>query len=185
MIKNLITRIALSLCLVGTSSVGLPYANNHNGDIAAATISLPEVVVTAKKAKSKISKHKVSIKEYLGFDIEGKVDTTVSSKIKIALSTYNGPKTKITSLKRHWGTGSAHEHGNAVDLSFDKMLIEWLVTEEGKSWLSSNSLMFYIEGRPGASALKPYKRDPIYSSFVFENPDARGKTGNHIHIQLK
>lgn len=184
MSKKFITRIALSISLMGLSAVSLPYSNNH-GNIAAATIHLPEVVVSAKAAHIKKVSKKVSIKEYLGFNVEGIVDTSVTTNIKSALSTYTGPKTSITSMKRHWGNRSAHEHGKAIDLSFDKSLIEWLVTEEGTAWLAAHSLMFYIEGRPGSRALKPYKIDPKYKTFVFENPDAKGKTGNHIHIELK
>ena len=185
MSKKIVTRIALSLSLMGLSAVSLPYGNNHNGNISAATITLPEVTITAKAIKArKISTKKVFIKEYLGFGIEGKIDTAVTSSIKNALSTYTGPKTSITSMKRHWGNKSAHEHGEAVDLKFDKRLIEWLVTVEGKAWLKAHSLMFYIEGRPGSKALKPYKKDLKYKSFVLENPRAVGKTGDHIHIEL-
>jgi hypothetical protein len=186
MSKKLITRIALAILLFMSSAATLPSSYGRNNTIAAANvIELPEVVIKAKAVKKARTSNKVTVKEFLGFGVEGKVDTTVTTDIKEALSTYSGPKTKITSMKRHWGSKSAHEHGKAVDLSFDPKLIEWLVTEEGKSWLDQHFLMFYIEGRPRSKALKPYKNDPKYKSFVFENPDARGRTGNHIHIQLK
>lgn len=186
MSKKLLTRMALAIMLFMSSAATSSSNSGHNGQIAAANvIELPEVVISAKAVKKAKTSRKVSINNYLGFGVEGKVDTAVTADIKQALSTYSGPKTKITSMKRHWGNKSAHEHGKAVDLAFDPSLIEWLVTAEGKDWLDQNALMFYIEGRPGSKALVPYKRDPKFKIFVLENPHARGKTGDHIHIQLK
>jgi hypothetical protein len=184
--NKVITRIALAVSLfISSSATSLPNSKG-NGNIAAANvIELPEVVISAKASKKARTPRKVILNGYLGFGVEGKVDTSVTVSIKEALNTYSGPKTKITSMRRHWGNKSAHEHGKAIDLSFDRNVIEWLVTEEGKNWLKEHSLLFYIEGRPGSKALKPYLANEVYRPFVFENPNASGRTGDHIHIQLK
>ena len=186
MSKKLLTRIALVIMLFVSSAATSSSNNRGNGTVAAANvIELPEVVITAKAVKKARTSKKVTVKDYLGFEVEGKVDTTVTTDIKQALGSYSGPKTKITSMRRHWGNKSAHEHGKAIDLSFDRSVIEWLVTEEGRSWLDQHSLMFYIEGRPGSKTLVPYKKDPKFKPFVLENPHAVGKTGDHIHIQTR
>lgn len=124
------------------------------------------------------------LREFMGFKLEGVCNTNISNQLKLALASYSGPDVKITSLRRNWNSTSRHNHGKAVDMEFDHELIEWLVSEPGQAWLSSNSLMFYIEGRPGSKRLVPYKNDAKYNKYVFENPNAKGITGDHIHIGI-
>lgn len=121
-------------------------------------------------------------KEFLQFKVLGKVNTNVSLALRVALTEYQGPEVSITSLKRSWNNKSAHNHGNAVDFEFDEELIKWLVSTDGQAWLDRHNLMFYIEDKPGSKVLKPYKTNPLYAEFVFENPNA---TGDHIHIAIK
>lgn len=123
-----------------------------------------------------------AVKEFLQFKVLGKVNTNISLALKVALTEYQGPEVSITSLKRSWNNKSAHNHGNAVDFEFDGELIKWLVSTDGQAWLERHNLMFYIEDKPGSKILTPYKTDPLYAKFVFENPNA---TGDHIHIAIK
>ena len=119
---------------------------------------------------------------FYGFALWGRVNTKgVSEDLVEALQAFTGPNVKITSLRRNWNSKSQHNHGRAVDLEFNHALITWLVSEQGRSWLSEHNLMFYIEDKPGSRKLTPYKTDPTTSEFVFENTRA---TGAHIHINI-
>lgn len=119
---------------------------------------------------------------FLNFKLLGKVNTKVSCALEDALASFNGPKVRITSLRRHWNSRSQHAHGNAVDFEWSTELIIYLGTAEGIAWLDAHNLMYYIEDRPGSRLLRPYKQDPTTAPFVFENPSA---TGPHIHIGIK
>lgn len=119
--------------------------------------------------------------EFLGFKLQGALNTNITPQLRTALLEYTGPKIQITSLRRHWGTNSRHEHGKAVDLEFSHELIHWLVSDEGKLWRDKFGFTFYIEDRPGRKSLIPYKEDPVFSEFVFEN---RHATGPHIHLNI-
>lgn len=119
---------------------------------------------------------------FYGFALWGRVNTYgVSEDLIEALQSFNGPKVKITSLRRNWSSKSQHNHGRAVDLEFDNALILWLVSEQGQSWLNDHGLNFYIEDKPHSRKLLPYKEDATTSPYVFENPHA---TGAHIHLNL-
>lgn len=135
------------------------------------SIELAPVTIKAKKTKE--------IKSFLGFKLLGKCDYKISDELFEALEDYNGPEVRITSLKRHWNPHSQHFHGNAVDFEWNEELIDYLITS---SWLEHYNLMFYIEDKPGSKKLFKYKKDPMYSKYVFENPAA---TGPHIHIGIK
>lgn len=182
--SKIITRWAIAVLILFSS-----VASSSNATITeypGITIVMPERKIS--KAKSLWSRSRsrcVKLDNYLHFEVEGKVDTNITETLRLALLEYTGPKAMITSLKRAKRNNSAHNHGNAVDLRWDKSLIEYLVTADGSQWLAKYNLMFYIEGRPGSRRLKPYKGDPIYSKFVFENPLAEGKTGDHIHIGIR
>lgn len=118
---------------------------------------------------------------FLGFVLWGTKNTNISSELRLALEAYQGPKVMITSLRRHWGTKSNHEHGKAVDMQLTTDLTDWLVSEEGQKWLENHSLKFYIEDVPKADSLWVYKKSDTFSKYVFENPNA---TGPHIHIEI-
>lgn len=169
MLSKLVVSVSLALCSLFPTNIGTA-AN------APMTFSyvLPEVVVTAKPFKTR--------KTFMGFNLLGRCDVNVSSLLKEALTTFPGPKVRITSLRRNWNSNSQHNHGKAVDMEWSEELIDFLVTEEGSTWLSSHNMMFYIEDRPGSVKLRKYKQDPKYSEFVFENPHA---TGPHVHLGLK
>lgn len=177
-------RLALSCSLLFFSSANFPHTGNHNNELAAATLAtipevkLPEVVIQPKK----VTKHTSNSSTFMDFDVEGKVNTAITKKLEEALEAYSGPDSvMITSLRRNWGTKSAHEHGKAVDFKFDHKLIEWLVSEEGTAWRETYSITFYIEGKPGSRKVRGYKNDPLYSKYVFENPSA---TGDHVHMNI-
>ena len=87
---------------------------------------------------------------------------------------------RVNSLKRHFNCKSDHYRGKAVDLELSHELIEWLISEDGRSWLSGHNLMFYIEGKPHSPKVAKYLKDERTREFVFFNPRA---TGNHIHIE--
>lgn len=148
--------------------LGSTVTNSTSIPIRSDFYSVPEVIVSAKKAR----KHKT----------HGKLNTNITPELKLAMDTYEGPTVLITSLVRHWNCKSAHAHGKAVDYNWSEALIDYLVTSKGKEWLAAHSLMYYIEDRPGSKKLLPYKASEIHSKFVFENPHA---TGPHIHIQIK
>lgn len=135
------------------------------------------ILVMPTKAKKKVR----GTFEFLGFKLQGKLNTNIDPTLRNALLEYTGPKIQITSLRRHWGTKSQHEHGKAVDLEFSHELIHWLVSEEGRLWRDKFGFTFYIEDRPGRKSLIPYKEDPVFSEFVFEN---RHATGPHIHLNI-
>lgn len=120
-------------------------------------------------------------KNFLGFRLLGRLNTNIHHNLKLALTEYNGPKKAITSLRRNWRTNSKHNCGKAVDFEFDHSLIEWLVSEEGTAWRNKYGFTFYIEDRPGRKSLIPYKQNPVFNEYVFENPNA---TGPHIHLHL-
>lgn len=165
-----------------TAQVGLMVYTLLPASIGTATpviqpnISLPEVVITAKKQRVHLKK------EFLGFKLLGQCDTRIDDQLKGALSAYTGPNVQITSLRRHWNSSSQHTYGKAVDMEWSGELIDYLVSEEGKLWLDQYNLMFYIEGKPGSFELRKYKVDSRYSQYVFENKRA---TGNHVHIGIK
>lgn len=81
------------------------------------------VLVIPEKVKQE--KKKAIFKDtFLDFKLWGKCDTRVSPQLINSLKSYSGPKVKITSLRRHWGTKSRHECGKAVDMEFSHALIE-------------------------------------------------------------
>jgi len=45
------------------------------------------------------------------------VDTTISDDFAVVLSTYQGPKAKVNSVRRHSNPDSRHYHGKAIDLA--------------------------------------------------------------------
>lgn len=92
---------------------------------------------------------------------------------------YKGPTVKVNSLRRNWNHSSEHYHGRAIDLELSHDLITYLTSTEGKRWLDTHQLMFYIEGRPGSKRVKAYEKEET-AQYVFFNPRA---TGDHIHIQ--
>lgn len=114
----------------------------------------------------------------MGF-IAFNVDTSIHEDLRMALVSYTGPKVRINSLRRHWGTKSDHERGKAVDFDLCPSIVEYLTSEQGQKWLKEHSLMFYIEGRPGSREVKTYEEK--YAQYVFYNPKA---TGPHIHIEF-
>jgi len=133
------------------------------------------------KTPSKKMSQKCVSGTFLGFALWGTKNTNIHDDLEEALISYSGPKVKITSLRRHWGTSSKHECGKAVDMEFCHDLIDWLVSEQGQSWCETHNLKFYIEAKPKAKVLQPYKSSEVYAAYVFENPHA---TGPHIHIEI-
>lgn len=145
------------------------------------TIQLREVTVVAK-SKAPTRKR---ITELHGFDVCKGLDGRISAKMDSVMLSYKGPKVLVTSLRRNWNKKSDHYHGNAVDFDFSHEMIMYLVSEEGKAWMLEHGLYFYIEGRPGSKKVAEYLKDPLTAPYVFFNPNAKGRSGNHIHLGLK
>lgn len=137
----------------------------------------PKAIKKSKRLSSNYCKEST----FLGFILWRVKSTEIHEDLEKALTGYSGPKVKITSLKRHWGTKSKHECGKAVDLELCPNLVNWLCTSDGIAWLESHNLKFYIEDRPNSKSLEKYKADEVYSKYVFENKRA---TGPHIHIEI-
>lgn len=178
MVKTLITQALLVLLSLNPAEVGTTTqtTSSYKEEL---TLVVPDRKITVAKKRNSFR----AAKEFLQFELLGKVNTNnVNTTFINALTSYKGPKVKITSLVRHWNNKSQHGHGKAVDMEFSHDLINWLISEEGQQWLGANNLMFYIEAKPGSPALKQYKSSEPYSKYVFENPSA---TGPHVHIQIK
>lgn len=159
-----------------------------------------EAKATVKKVKQlhtvKLSKDTTQVqrgKHFCGFHVYADADTSVSQRLKAALETYEGPKSKVSSLKRHKRNKSDHNHGNAADFEFSDDMINYLVSENGKAWLKAHGLYFYIEAKPWSEKLskkqkRGYKRaaaylaNPATAKHVFFNP---GATGPHIHLGVE
>lgn len=137
---------------------------------------MPEVEIVAKRIKRSYQT------TFLDFSLLGRVNTKISTQLEAALADFDGPKVRITSLRRYWNTYSQHAHGNAVDFEWSPELISYLGTPEGIEWLNAHNLMYYIEDRPGSRLLIPYKQNAATAQYVFENPSA---TGPHVHISIK
>lgn len=136
-------------------------------------LHLSEVVIKAKKP--------IRRSEFLGFKLQtNAINTRIHGTLEKALLDYNGPKVPISSLRRH-GTVSKHCCGKAVDFAWSQELIDYLVSEEGTAWRVAHGINFYIEDKPGSKKLTPYKNNPTYNKFVFENARA---SGPHIHLNL-
>lgn len=176
MIKTIITQVLVAVMTLGSASTP-PQDFEPPLLIAYPT----ECVAYAPIPKFK-TKFQTQVKEFMEFKLLGKCNTDVHCNLKDALKSYLGPKVGITSLRRHWGTKSQHEKGKAVDMEFSRELIDYLVSPEGQNWLVSHNLKFYIETRPGRHTIKPYKANPKYAPYVFENPRA---TGDHVHIEIQ
>lgn len=180
MLKLLIIPLLVTALSASPSSIGHAAVNTNTGfEQTVLTIVAPNRKPTKAKGTKNVFRR---TREFLSFKLLGSVNTNVSDSLVEALKAYTGPTVGITSLRRHWNSKSAHNHGKAVDFEFSKELIEWLISDEGQHWLNNHSLMFYIESVPGAKCLKPYKADERYAQYVFENPQA---TGDHIHIGIK
>lgn len=135
-------------------------------------LELKEVVIKASRVKMAST--------FLDYKLQRRLNTNVTATLKTALAEFKGPKVPISSLRRH-GTKSKHCCGKAVDFEWSTDLIDYLVSEEGTAWREKFGFTFYIESKPGASCLKPYKLKENYKEFVFENPAA---SGPHIHLNL-
>jgi len=166
----------LKQCLIIILIAFSPYNKNVSGSNTSSIGSIPtfkleEVVIKAR------SYYRTS---FLGFRLQQKLNTRVSTTLREALLDYREPKVPISSLRRH-GTNSKHCCGKAVDFQWSKELINYLITPEGTAWRDKYGFTFYIEATPGSACLVPYKNDTNYSKYVFENPNA---TGPHIHLNL-
>jgi len=136
-------------------------------------IPLDEVVITAKRIQR-------SFKTvfFFGFKLLGDVKTVgISGSLKEAMDNYKGPKDAVTSVMRLNSFKSQHRVGKAIDFRFSEELICYLLSDEGQEWLTTYSITFYIEGRPGSSKVKSY--ESTAPKYVFYNPRA---TGDHIHL---
>ena len=168
-------------CLAIIAGMVLPVTANIANPVPVTeySIELSHVTVTAKK----IRKNKTM--SFLGFRLQKCLDTSVNPKLKEALIEFKflgGPDVRISSLVRHkWSSKSKHRCGKAVDFEFSHELIDWLVSEVGKSWMEKHGMTFFIEDVPGSKVLKPYLQDVKYVKYVFENPYA---TGPHIHLNI-
>lgn len=118
---------------------------------------------------------------FFGFLLYTPVDTAVSKELIYTLRTYPGPTARINSLRRHYNPTSQHYHGKAVDLEWNEEVIAFLISDEGKQWLQTHGVTFYIEGRPGSKKVRKYLNVPVASEYVFFNPDA---SGDHIHLNI-
>ena len=165
------------------NSVGTPHVM-----LEASAVKVEASVKEVKKDSRQLhSKKQVSswVKggEFLGFALQAaRIDTAITNALKSALLLYTGPGATISSLRRHHNCKSDHYSGNADDFEFCDKLIQYLVSDEGMSWLNAHSLYFFIEGKPGSRKVATYLKNASTASFVFFNPSA---TGNHIHLGVK
>ena len=118
---------------------------------------------------------------FFGFLLYTPVDTTISKDFAYVLSTYSGPKAKVTSVKRYNDSSSRHYHGKAIDLAWDEELIAFLISEEGTRWLTEHDITLYIEGAPGSKKVRKYLDHPQAAQYCFFNKNA---TGDHIHMNI-
>lgn len=109
----------------------------------------------------------------------------LNPKLVKAIKEYSGPPILITSTVRLDNPRSMHFVGKAIDINFCPAVIDYLLTEEGKKWLSHHKLNFYIEGRPSSLRIRRYLEINETKDYVFLNPKARGRTGDHLHIWLE
>ena len=171
---------SLKQCLFIVLVCIFPLNKNLSGSNAnvqfVAERTLKEVTITPKSAH----RH-YHLGDFLGFKLQQALNTNVTSQLKEVLLSYQGPKSRISSLRR-FGTRSKHCCGKAVDLEWSKEMIDYLVSPEGLLWLNQWNLTFYIEAKPGDPALLPYKNNTNYKPYVFEN---KGASGPHIHLNLK
>lgn len=137
---------------------------------------------TLSKKVGKFSSNYCSKGTFLGFVLYTRVDTTICPKFREILSSYNGPKVKLNSLRRHNDRGSRHYHGQAVDLELKNELVNFLISDEGQRWLDSHDLMFYIEGNPRKRTRVSQFESGETGRYVFWNKRA---TGDHVHLALK
>lgn len=164
----------LFIITIAISPLNKNLSGSNSNSFCIPEIKLEEVVVKAKPVTR-------TSKTFLGFELQQPLNTNISSRLKEMLKSYSGPKVRINSLRR-FGNKSKHCSGNAVDLEWNTDLINYLVSPEGQQWINQWNLTFYIEAKPGDKCLLPYKKDKLYSEYVFENPSA---TGPHIHLNLK
>lgn len=123
MLKLLITPLLITLLAASPSSVGHAAISTNTGfEQSVLTIVAPNRKPTKAKEHSKNVFRRT--KEFLSFKLLGSVNTNVSDSLVEALKAYTGPTVGITSLRRHWNSKSAHNHGKAVDFEFSKELIE-------------------------------------------------------------
>lgn len=200
--KNVLLALCTSLCLISSvTSVKLfKEVNSLHTRLDSITVSMDSLQMNTemsfdslwkihpwkepfriKKGNRKTSSRICRESTFLGFILWRVKSTDIHQELETALTSYTGPKVKITSLRRHWGTNSKHECGKAVDLELCPNLVSWLCTAEGVQWLETHNLKFYIEDRPGSRHLDKYKEDELYHRYVFENKRA---TGPHIHIEI-
>lgn len=119
-----------------------------------------------------------------GFRVSSSCDKYLDEALHMALSSYIGSERPlITSMRRSFCSHSKHRSGKAVDINMDtagREMLKHLITEEGKMWLSSNNLSFFIEDKPGSKRLREFRTEE-YKDYLFEN---RGATGLHIHLYI-
>ena len=152
--------------------------------------SLSNLVTYKHTVKTKVSKQtqkspqkikESTILQFDSFKWYNSVDVYLHKSMCKALDQYSGPDNiLITSMRRKWCKHSKHFTGEAVDIQLNQSgrnMFEWMISEDGKLWLTDHNLFFYIEDKPGSSKLKEFRER--FSEYIFENKNA---TGLHIHL---
>jgi hypothetical protein len=99
---------------------------------------------------------------------ESKLDTSLQKAIK----TYTGPLMKISSGKRYNGyKKSLHRCGKAIDASYDRKVVNWLLSPQGKEWALENKVRWFTEDNKKRQ-LPNFRLIPWATSI-------------HIHIEIK
>lgn len=139
---------------------------------------LEDKILELGKRKVKSSLKFVSAGAYLAprFLIGQPLDDNISEDFRVALQNYSGPAVKVTSARRWHSRGSDHQTGRAIDISYrdisGKEMREYLDSEQGKAWLKTYGLNYYLENIRDARGHENY----------LNNPNA---TGPHIHLYLE
>jgi len=137
-----------------------------------------QILNHGRRRVQKASTKFVSAGSYLApkFLIGQPLDDNISDALRIALQNYSGPAVKVTSARRWHSHGSDHRTGNAIDISYKdasgKDMRQYLDSDEGKAWLNTYGLNYYLENI----------RDARHHDNYFYNPAA---TGPHIHLYVE
>jgi hypothetical protein len=119
-------------------------------------IPLPVVtaVTTIKKTlniESHDLKHAIASARYTEFSVwsnrkRKQEESRLDSSLVIAIKKYTGPLLRISSGKRTNGfKKSLHRCGKAIDASYCKKVMNWLLSSTGEEWAKNNHIRWYIE----------------------------------------
>ena len=143
MLKSLL----IAACLLLTVKL----SSNAPPAIPLPVVTAVTTIKTTLNIESPDLKHAIASVRYTEFSVwsnrkRKQEESRLDNNLVIAIKKYTGPLLRISSGKRTNGfKKSKHRCGKAIDASYDKKVVSWLLSPTGEEWSKGNNIRWYIE----------------------------------------